>query len=303
MHHVPGRALSFVVLATLVGCGAPEAVFADARLVDRSQQALSTGQFLFANGTYGAGCAGRSGNWSLALDGFNGTPTNTVLSVVKDDGDCVLTLTSLVTGTASDALTWVANTASPALALDASYAVSASSFASGAFYANAMQSSTSYASNFTVTILYSDNPDLAESGSDTATFITRSASASSSQIEAPDYTIDATGLTIQTDADDVVEAMGGTAQLELPEGAGAGESFKILSSDPGLTYASIDAAWLAGGSATLLSSLTSLQIPGSSFDMTDVDITTSQDRFVVIAHTVDGVRAYQVITVTFHKAS
>ena len=56
------------------------------------------------------------------------------------------------------------------------------------------------------------------------------------------------------------------------------------------------------GTPAALSSLTSLQIPASSFDLVGTDLTSSAVRYVVIAHTENDVRSYQVIAVTFAAA-
>ena len=300
---VRSRTLSILlasVAPAVVGCGPPSDLSVSGRgeLVDRTSQALSVGALLFANGTYGT-CVDRAGSWSLPLDSFAGTPTNPLLSVVKDDTGCVLTLTSLTTGVEETPLDWVENAATPSIEMTDTFQVAASSFASDAFYANARMSAVSYAADFTVAVLFSDDPDLAVTGTDTAGFIASSATATSQQVAAPDYSIAMTNIDVQTDAANIVEVATGTAQLT--EGSAPGEGFMVLTSDPGTTHASIDAAYEAG-TETLLSSLTTLQIPAASFDLVGADLTANAVRYVVISHTENGVRSYQVITVTFQPA-
>lgn len=291
---------NIAIVSNITACGPMDqsSVQANGVLVDRTSQALSVGALLFASGTYD-GCVDRSGAWSLALDGFAGELPNDALSVVKDDVDCVLTLSSLTSGVEATPLEWVDNEADPAIDMDDVFQVSASSFDSGAFYANARLNAVSFASDFTVAVLFSDDPDGAQTGSDTAGFIVSSATATSSQVAAPNYTIAMTGIVVQTDANDVVEGATGTAQLTT--GGSNGERFVVRTTSPGTTYADIDDAFL-GGSSALLSSLTTLQLTAAGFDIVGADLTSGAIRYVLIVHTVDGVRSYQVITVTFNHA-
>jgi hypothetical protein len=132
------------------GCGGENAVSPSSVLVtDRSTHALTSGQLLTANGTYGAGCTSRTGAWSVRIEP-GATLDHAPLSVVKGNTACVLTLTGLIDD--------VDYTASPTIDLSDAFAVAASSFAFEAdplgFYANAQLSSITFASNFVLEIQY-----------------------------------------------------------------------------------------------------------------------------------------------------
>ncbi len=128
----------------------------DAKLVGNATSALTVSDVTWINGTYGT-CLNRSvgGNWSLRVSGAAAMDYG-ALSVVKKDSGCVLTVTSVVAS-------GVTYTATPTLALGTSYAATASAFqapmsASVYFYGNAKLSSTTFASNVTLSLLMSDSP-------------------------------------------------------------------------------------------------------------------------------------------------
>lgn len=63
--------------------------------VATTTQALTAGSVTSVNGTYGAGCTGRSGSWSARVSGTDPL-TYPPLTVVRNNAGCSLTLTSLV---------------------------------------------------------------------------------------------------------------------------------------------------------------------------------------------------------------
>jgi hypothetical protein len=136
----------------------PESVGANATLAAQTTSALTVGSLAAINGTYGAGCIARTGSWSVRVSGVAAL-ANAALSVVKNNTACVLTVTSLVADQ-----TYVAT---PAIALTGAYQASASAFSAGGvvFHGNAKLGATTFASDFVVTLLYSQDP-----GSTASTF-------------------------------------------------------------------------------------------------------------------------------------
>jgi hypothetical protein len=133
------------------------AVGAEAEVI-RTTQALTAGSVTAINGAYGAGCSSRAGFWSVLVSGTDPLP-NPVLSVVRNNGACSLTLTSIVAGSTY--------TGTPAIAMTTDYGGAASAFASSgpvSFYANAKLDSTSFASTFVVTLLVSSDPAISSAG-------------------------------------------------------------------------------------------------------------------------------------------
>jgi hypothetical protein len=273
------------------GADAPHAVTGGVELIDRSSRPLLAADLLSANGTYGDGCTTRTGAWSVAIDS-GATLDNAALSVVQGNTACVLTLTEL--HTASGAIA-----ANPSFAMTGSYQTTASSFGSAPieFYANARLSSTSFASNFTVQLVFSDDPNAA-SASRNASFAVADTSASASSIESPDYSIALTGITLQTDEGDVVQSASGTAALTA--GDIAGQTFVVATGSGFASFDDMDTAYLAGTPAAIPMSNA---IPVSAFGLGGTDLTSNQVRSLIVANTVDGVRAYQTFTITFGPAA
>jgi hypothetical protein len=288
-----------VVLGSLAaGCARVESVGASGIAFDKATYDLVSGALKFANGSYGAGCVARSGSWSVPIDGYAGAMTNPALSVVMDNTACVLTLTSL----RADAT----YAASPTFALTGSNQSTASAFAASssptAFYANAKLSAVSFAADFSVGIIYSDDPALA-TGDSTSGYTVSSGTATSSAVPAPDYAIDMTSFSMQTNVNNLVQSTAGTA--ELSDGAQVGEGYVVLSADPGSSYAELHSAYSAATPTAI--SGANPTIAAVAFTLVGVDLSTDTDagvdpakRYIIIAHTVSGVSSFQLITVTFH---
>lgn len=118
---------------------------------------LSLSTLRSINGSYGSGCAKRSGNWSALIDS-GATPDNALLSVVMNDAACDLTLTSIRTATSL-------YLAAPGFVLSNAYQATASTFKVGAgaveFYGNAKLSAAGFGSDFGLTLLLSADSSLA----------------------------------------------------------------------------------------------------------------------------------------------
>jgi hypothetical protein len=275
------------LLMMQAGC-AEEAVDGSALGLRSNSQALTSIQLDSVNGTYGDDCINRTGGWSLDLGG--GAPFDfPLLSVVLEDTGCALTMTSLHTVDGGII------PADPAIGLTASYQGAPSSFEDPIeFYGNAKLSSVAFASNFVLTVLYSDDPNLG-TGSNTSSFSVVQASATAQSVDAPDYLLNVDGIQLLTDADDVVVSQSGSASLSSQ--LRTGERY-VIADLAGLdTYAEMDDAYIAGTDAALITT-----IPVVNFGMLNDDLTTSQTRSLILAHIEEGVHSYQTFEITFHKA-
>lgn len=254
---------------------------------------LTADTIQWIDGTYGAGCAARTGSWSARVSG-SATMDYTALSVVMNNTGCVLTLTKII---ADQTYT----TTSP-IAMTTSYAGSASQFTGSgslSFYANAMLSSASFASTFTITLLYSANPNLLTSSLATG-YASVSSSPSTAGSNAPNYTLDlTTGVFTATVSDTTssVQAVSGTANLVQGTTAGGGYYVDqgILPSTP--TFAQLDSAYASATPTTI--SGTPVLIPASAFGLTGVSIGSPVVRTLVIQRNNAGVYSYQTFAITF----
>jgi hypothetical protein len=268
-------------------CNAGGDAAANAEAINHATQALTSGEIESINGTFGAGCTDRSGAWSVEI-ASGATLDNPELSVVLNDTGCVLTMTELRTTAGAIA-------ADPPIVLGTSYAGSASSFEDPIeFYANAKISSVLFATDFGITVLYSDDESLA-TDSNTAAFVVVESSATAESVPAPDYSISMAGISLTTDAGDIVQSAVGSASLT--EGLIEGEAYVLVNGSGLDTYAELDEAFLAGTPATV-----PLTIAAADFDLVGDDLTTPQVQTVIIANIMSGVRSYQAFAVTFNPA-
>jgi hypothetical protein len=287
---------SLTTAAVSGGCITPEdqVVTASAETINATSAALGAGTLLWANGTYGAGCVSRSGNWSVRISGSD-PMDNAALSVLQNNTACVLTLTGLVADQAY--------TASPSINMTTSYQGSASAFApasggSLSFYGNAALSASTFASNFVVTILYSDNPNPG-TGAVTGGYASVSATSSATSVASPNYTLDLTtgALTVLTDVNYVVQSVSGTANLVQGTITGGGYFVDQGTLPASPTFAQLDTAYTAA-TKTAMSGSNPQTIPASAFGLSGVDLTTSAVRTIVIQRVVSGVPAYQTFKIT-----
>jgi hypothetical protein len=289
--------VSFVGLAAIAtGCSAPsdETVKPRLAVLDRSKSALSHGDITSITGTYGAACGGRSSEgtdaWTLSV----GTAAENELVVQKNDADCVLTVTNVVTAAAS----W---SGAPAIALATSYGAASTFTADGqrSFFANAKISATDMAADFTISVIVSDTASTDEGEKDLSSFATQSGTLSAGTVAAPNYTIGFGSFTISKDSQNEVLTTGGFAQLTA--GSATGQNWAIydgaLSSSS--SFEAVESAWSGATAGGLVSALTSLRIPSSAFNLDPTNLGDSPQRTVIIRNTVDGVSSYQLILVTF----
>ena len=154
--------LLMLVLASgaCVGGGAPSSLHAEGVVIDHVSERLGLTEMTSANGTYGASCRDRAGEWSIGLSP-DAMLTHQELSVLTNNADCILTLTEVVAGDT--------HVLAPSLTLSSSYQTSASLIPSGDFVVNAKLSATDFVGPFTMTILSSDDPRFVSAHLDTFT--------------------------------------------------------------------------------------------------------------------------------------
>jgi len=133
-------------------CKSEEPAVANAAAIDQTTVALTSGDLVSVNGTY-TDCRSRAGAWSIEI-APDAVLDHGALSVVLNDDSCKLTLTSLHADV--DEIV-----ATPPISLTTTYPTNPSAFGSPvAFYASAKLSTVLFASDFSLTIVYSNNPNL-----------------------------------------------------------------------------------------------------------------------------------------------
>lgn len=291
--------LALLVLGVLssAGCAAdgsdgPDLVSPNVEVIDRSTQALSAGVLQWVNGTYSSCATHADGSvWSARISGST-TMDHAAVSVVKNNSACRLVITELMADQLYSA---------PLLPVDKTFAIltdyqnAASPFLDGsdalAFYGNAKISSLAYTSSPTITILFSDDP-AAATGKTNATYATVTSTASESQVVAPDYAATFPGLSITSDfADRVVTESG---NVSIASTLQAGQLYVIAdgSSIVDGTFEEIDGVF-SGGSQVAIAATIAI---GSFLTVGDL---LPVEKVLIIANTVDGVPAYEVIRITF----
>lgn len=292
-NHCGHASFSALAAALLMqtACMTDATVSGGAVVVDRTTQALTSGELESVNGTY-TNCSHRVDDsaWSIEI-ASGGTLDNPELSVILNDTNCVLTLTSLHTSAG-------VIEAEPPIVLTTSYQPAASAFGDPlSFFANAKLNSVSFSGEVVLTVMYSDDPNLASS-SNTANFAVVGGSATAQSVPASNYTLDVSGFALLTDVNDVVVSAVGSAVLT--SGSVTGQTYVVVDENAMSTldtYAELNAAYLAGTPAALTAS-----IPVAAFTLLGDDLTTSQIRTLIIANKSQGVASYQSFAITFHKA-
>jgi hypothetical protein len=124
-----------------------------AEVIGHTEQSLLASSVRSINGAYGAGCTTRSGPWSLRVAGADAL-TNPPLSVLRNNGACTLTISSLVTSASETHMS------TPAFEVMTSYQASAVPFKRTGvttFLANAKVDTTTFANNFVLTVIFSSD--------------------------------------------------------------------------------------------------------------------------------------------------
>ena len=291
-------ALALVLAAALplgAGCGGADDLSPHVLLINHTTAPLALGTLNALNGTYGSGCIGHSGAWSSPIGGFAGSMDNAPLSVVKGNSACSLTLSSVLIGS----LKYVP---ASTVTLTDSFAVSAVAFTQDmmtavAFYGNLKLSDAAFASSFAISLLFSDDAALASAGSAQSTYKYNSITSSQSSVVPTDYMVDGTSVAVQSDANKTISDVAGS--INLTDGTVPGQKYVISSAALGSSpsFDTIDAAYLAGTAVTISSQNPS--IDAADLGLVGVSLASGDiTREVIVAHIVNGIRAYQVITLT-----
>lgn len=301
----------FAVIALLASLSAAcsmnaeeETIEPRAELIDSSTHALTSGTLEWLDGTYGTGCknpttgAARLATdaWSLRIAG-TATMTNTALKVVKGDSDCVLTLTN-IKGASLFA-------ASPAIAMTASYQVSASSFAAAAsaraFYANAKLSATDMAADFVVHVRFSDDLSAASGSTSASSYAQFSGSVNGTSVAAPSYTSSNTMAITATDTNTVASSSG---SFTLTLASQDGDAYRVIDSElVSPTFATVDDAWTSGaGDAAVTIATGGGAVAIASADIISNGVALPAKRTIVVRRAVDGVPAYMIFPIAFSAA-
>jgi hypothetical protein len=269
-----------------------EAAPAEVTLVDRREAALSAASLIsYVNGTY-SGCKNRAGNWSLAV---NGTPTMDYapLSVVKGNSACQLAITAIKT-TADGLLS-----ASSPITLSTTYSTARSFGLPIKYQVNAALSSSSFTSNFTLTLVFSADvtPILAGFGN-TLYEVVSSTTGTASAVLAPTGTLAASGVSLLKSLLGVVTSV--TGSYVITQGTNLADNYVVVLGSVGDTYAEIDAAYQAGGKVALPQSIGgTLSIAANTLISLTDNLTGGLVRTIIIAKVTSGVTSYKKFTITF----
>ncbi|MDB4990889.1 MAG: hypothetical protein JWN04_6067, partial [Myxococcaceae bacterium] len=222
---------------------------------------------------------------SLAV---NGSPTldNPSLSIIKGDTACTLAITDIHTSTDGTLA------GSAPIALGTSYGTARSFGSPIKFYANAKLSAVTYTSNFTLSLLFSDDATAA-TASNTATYAVVTATAAGQSVPAPNYTLDVTGVNVTTDINKAVQSV--TGNLAFTAGSNTGDYYVLVSGSVADTYAAINTAYTSGSQVAMATS-----VAASALLANGVSLTSSVVRTVIIGKTTSGVTSYEKFAITFN---
>jgi hypothetical protein len=269
--------------------------------IDLTTQGLgASGTLTAADGTY-TGCTGRLNTdvWSVRINEVEGTLANAPLTVKLGNAACQLNVTGLYTTTAPTVV--IPANVGGIGPLTTSYAT-ARSFGTPAvkFYANAKLNVGGFNADFTINVLYSDDPALVDGGT---VIVTGNQAGVSDTVLAPSPNYDSLSLDglIVAHTGNQVTGVTGTAILTAPgSNVVLGQAYVVTATVLPVTpvYNDFDTAFLAGTPNTLTEST----IDGTAIAPTlnSVNLTTTPTvRTIIIANTVAGVRSYQAFTVGF----
>jgi hypothetical protein len=284
--------LATSAMALTMGCDSGSNVVASPRAqLEINTAALTAPELESANGTFGLGCTDRVGAWSLEI-APGATLDNAPLSVVKNNEECELTLTSFIANGEE-------HLADPPFIMTSAYQSPSSAFSIVAgpieFYGNAYLSSLAFDDDFVVHLLYSDDPNKG-SASNTASYAVQSASVEAEGVPSPNYELDMGPMLLEVDSDNIVQTATGNATFT--NGTVIGQDYVILTSmsaDP--TYAEIHDAFTNGTQVGVPEF--DFVIPADEFFLVSEDLSAPIVRYVIVANTVEGVSSYQLYTVTF----
>ena len=285
------------------GCGTQSTLGANvqpkAQATANSQAAIDMGAVQEVIGTYGDGCEGRQGAWSLAVDAT--TPlANAALSVAQDNSECQLSVTGIRIG--ADAATSVLYVPKLPVVLHGGYSDQPVGFglsvdAAAALYVNlSILPDISFHSDFTLQLVYAEDAATCNQSVPAAPPVSVSGGVSVAGVVTPDYTALLTNLKVNTSLLGLVTSV--TGSIELDASQQTGESYCILPYDLGLApaFEVVDAAFRAL-TATSMPADRHCSVPWTDLKLLGVSLLQPVYRTLVIAHEVNGIRAYQTLTI------
>lgn len=295
--HRRSRVVLYVLFmaALIVGCQQERAA-PSVELIDVSgvQQSVVIREI---NGIYGPGCPLQGDSWSLCVS-CSGMLTNPPLVAPPPDSGCTLSVTSLRVDTGAGNELYLPHEAVP---LSSAYSEFGSAFFPGddsgpPLFVNVRIEPDSQAEGtLTIQLAYSAMPtEVARMSLDTA----RATSVSDSDVPPPDYWIELRNLTVWSDAHGIVVTAEGSADLVSYRTPGT--EYVVLKEDLGAgpDFVRVDAAFRRSMRTPITVRNPTLQ--GSEFALGGEDLKTPRVRTIVISNEIAGVRAYRVITVSFH---
>lgn len=252
-----------------------------ATLIDHRSETSPDTSITALIGVYGEGCADPLGEWSLSL----GVATQALgdyrpLVVDQDDDDCIL---SIVAVTTVDGHVLSAETP---IVLDGSYLDEPVGFGMPpVFFGNAkIDLSSGRAPD--LFFVFSDQKELAFDEPVSVAFQNES-------VPAPDYVVDLSNLTIQTDAANLVEASFGFITLRPNQTPGEGYALVRGRLD---SYDELDRAYQQ-------SRPIQTHLAAAELELLGTDLDTPQVRTLIVANVVDGIRSYQAFALTFRPGA
>lgn len=284
-------------MLSLLGIGCSQEAVGSA-LVD-NRGASGPFSILELNGSYGAGCVGRTGNWSVPMVSLNQT-TNPTLDVIRGNTACELTLQSVRVGEAEDS--------AQLLFSDWPVPLGGSFFASPipfrrspadsiSFFANVrIDPDASFQSDFVIRFEYSDKPTSAGT-SQGSSFSTQSASASSLGMAAPNYVPQVGGLDIKVDVNYIVQSIEGV--MRLYKGTNVGSVYAVTAAPLSQTPTFDEVNQLFATAAQIDITTSPVLIDAAAFQLQGVDLTSPVKRTIIIASGTPAARSYQLLTITF----
>lgn len=289
--------VAYAVLVGLLSSGCSQEAVGSGAVENQG----ATGPFtvLELNGTYGSGCMGRNGSWSVPMVKLAQT-SNPTLDVIRGNTACELTLQSVRIGESeSNAMPVFADWPVP---LTGNFYPNPIPFRRSpadniSFFANMrIDPDASFQSDFVIRFEYSDQPTTAGTSLGSS-FSTQSASATSFGLAAPNYVPQTGALSIKVDVNYVVQSISG--QLRLYRGTNSGTTYAVTDAPLSAksSYDEVNQVFATAPQHDILSS--PIVLDASEFQLMGVDLTTPVVRTIIVAAGAPSARSYQMISVTF----
>lgn len=264
-----------------------------------TQPAADLGTVQEVTGTYGEGCEGRHGAWSLGATAT--TPlAHAALSVVKDNSSCVLSVDGIRIG--ADIGTSVLYVPKSPIPLEGGYCKAPVGFgtsvsADASLFVNvSLLPDITFNSDVTIQVVFAHDAKGASESKPATPAASVGASASVEGVVSPDYVALLTNLLVRTNLLGIVTTV--TGSIDINAGQQPGDSYCVVPRGlgPNPTYLEIDAAFRASVATPCTGSHQS--IPWTQLNLLGIPLLQSvAERTIIIAREVNGVRAYQTLNV------